>query len=95
MWEDIKGTRISTEVLIFLLSLELAPLSLYHRQKKNTREERQVAIMAVLADGWNGRVETIKKQDIHGFLCLFLVEVNYTYGPIDVPICEGDELALI
>ncbi len=52
--------------------------------------------------GWFGpflsfvRFELIKKKQPEkpGFVGLFFVVVNYTYGPIDVPICEGDELAL-
>ncbi len=91
---NIKGARISNEVL---LSLKMAPPNLYlpHREKNNTREERLVIIMAVLADGEiEGRKQFQKQQDKLGSLCLFLLVVNYTYGPVDVPICEGDELSL-
>jgi hypothetical protein len=45
--------------------------------------------MAVLA-------ETIPKtaRKFSWSMALYIVVMSFTYGPIDVPICEGDELAL-
>jgi hypothetical protein len=43
---------------------------------------------------WRGGANFKNSQKSMAFFACFLVEVNYTYGPIDVPICEGDELAL-